>query len=218
MTGPDLYTGYIESLRRHAHCLIVEGFSLMDSTAFSDADEPAITGELVGKMKEFLESPTAPGWVEHYAIADDPPLNVEGKRGKSRPRVDIEFERACRGKRPKLRFEAKRLNTAHSHHSVSAYLGPDGLGCFTSGRYPLTHDEAGMLGYVQSENEAVWAKRIGDTLAKGKTKYSVIGEPFSEHLIHPQLRHTYVSRHSCQGEISPITVRHVLLLLALPAS
>lgn len=216
MTGPDLYTSYVESLRRHAHCLIAEGYALMDGTAFSNAKEPVITGELVLRIQGFLESPTAPGWVAHYKIAEDPPLNVEGKQGNTRPRVDIEFERVCRGARPKLRFEAKRLNAAHSYHGVSNYLGRDGLGCFTSGRYPLTHNEAGMLGYVQSDSESVWANRIHDTLIKNIEKYSVIGEPFSPQQIHRKLRHTYISRHSREESSSPISVFHVLLLFTLP--
>ena len=79
-------------------------------------------------------------------------MNVQGKLGKSRPRVDIEFERVVRGKRPRLRFEAKRLNSA-TGHTVAKYLGEEGLGCFLSGKYPMMHAEAGMLGYVQGEDE-----------------------------------------------------------------
>jgi len=90
LTGPTLLQAYVDALREHAHWLIAEGYERMDKAAFAQAQEPAITGELVREMRSFLESGSgAPTWVSFFSIHDDPPLNVGGRLGRSRPRVDI---------------------------------------------------------------------------------------------------------------------------------
>ncbi len=210
-TGPALFQAYGDALRRHAHWLIAEGYQRMDATAFARVEEPAITGELVRKMRAFLESGSnAPAWVAYYAIHDDPPLDAGGRRGRSRLRVDIEFERVTAGTRPRLRFEAKRLCTA-TGHTVAKYLGEEGLGCFLSGRYPTTHGEAGMLGYVQSENEAGWAGRIASELSRCGQESGIVSSPLAQQQTHAALRHTYISHHQ-QRPDKDLTIHHVLLL------
>ena len=57
----------------------------------------AITGKLVHAMRDAMADPQAPDWTTRYSIREDPPLNVPGRHGKSRPRVDIEFERVQHG-------------------------------------------------------------------------------------------------------------------------
>ena len=209
--GPDLFRVYVNRLRVHAHWLIAEGYARMDNAAFAGGEEPAITGELVREMRAYLESgDRAPGWVYYYSIHDDPPLSVDGRLGKSRPRVDIEFERIARGQRPRLRFEAKRLDST-TGHTVSGYLGKDGLGCFLSGRYPMTHGEAGMLGYVQSEDETTWAEQIGSALRRDRERLAALDPSLSYQRMHPALHHTYCSRHSRDNREPPIVIHHVLL-------
>ena len=207
----SLFQAYVISLRSHAHCLIAEGYARMEKTAFAGEQEPVITGELVREMRAYLESGgTGPSWAPYYTIHDDPPLTVGGRLGKARPRVDIEFERVISGPRPRLQFEAKRLNML-TGHTVSGYLGEEGLGCFTSGRYPITHGEAGMLGYVQSEDEEIWAERIRLALHNDKTKYSAKDPPFSHQRMHSSLRHTYLSHHRRNKGAGPFVVHHILL-------
>jgi hypothetical protein len=210
LAAPSLFQTYIDRLRTHALCLIAEGYSRMDKASFECEEETAITGELVREMRVFLESDEAPGWVSHYSIHDDPPLSVGNKFGKARPRVDIEFERVIAGPRPRLRFEAKRLDT-RTRHTVSDYLGDDGLGCFTSGRYPANHGEAGMLGYVQSENEETWADRNATALNKNKEKYMAIDPPFSREILNASLPHIYRSHHSVKVPPNHVAIYHVLL-------
>ncbi len=201
-------------MRRHAHHLIAEGYERMDSAAFTRAQEPAITGELVRQMRVFLESGSgAPHWVVYYAIHDDPPLEAGGRKGSARLRVDIEFERVVAGRRPRLRFEAKRLCTA-TGHTVAGYLGPDGIGCFLSGRYPTTHGEAGMLGYVQSDDEPAWAERIASRLARSHAEHRVASPAFAPQRLHAALLHTYVSHHLKGPTGHPLMVHHVLLRFA----
>jgi hypothetical protein len=160
-------------------------------------------------MRAALEKDTAPPWAEHYAIHDDPALNVPGRRGKARPRVDIEFERITHGIRPRLRFEAKRLG---KNYGVTKYLGAEGLGCFTSGKYPLTHPEAGMLGYVQNRDEAVWAAKIEAVLSQKPETYCAVGGiRWGYHSITPRLAHTYHCKHHCQASGEDIDIFHILL-------
>lgn len=200
---------YRASLRRHAHELIALGYRELRAEDFEKSEEPDITGELVRAMREVLERDTAPPWAEHYAIHDDPALSVPDRRGKARPRVDVEFERVARGPRPRLRFEAKRLG---KYHGVRQYLGADGLGCFTSGKYPLTHPEAGMLGYVQSYNEVTWAAKIETALSQTPGTYGVVGDvSWQQSRITARLVHTYRSRHHCQALDENLDVFHILL-------
>lgn len=206
----DIRAAYAAALRFHAHELIALGYERMDNPSYVKWEEPAITGELIRVMRELLESDEVPDWAVYYSIADDPPLNVAGKLGKSRPRVDIEFERSgVRGLRPRLRFEAKRLGKT-SGHTVSAYLGADGMGCFISGKYPLTHDEAGMLGYLQSGSEKDWSDQIEGALSENADKYCVAPEPYHQQKI-CTLEHTYVSHHYAMPKASIIIIHHVFL-------
>lgn len=207
--GGGLRDAYRRSLRTHAHELIAMGYREIRAEEFVNSQEPEITGELVRAMRELQERESAPPWVAYYTIHDDPPLNVPGMRGKKRPRVDIEFERVIPGMRPRLRFEAKRLRR---NRDVGQYLGKDGLGCFTSGKYPLTHPEAGMLGYVQSDDETTWAAKIETTLRQAPDSYSIDGnELWKQCQIAPQLAYTYRSRHHCQTLGENIYIFHILL-------
>jgi hypothetical protein len=206
----DIRAAYAMALRFHAHELIAMGYKQMDNSMYVKWEEPAITGELVRLMRELIESDDAPDWAVYYSIGDDPPLNVAGRLGKSRPRVDIEFERTgVRGLRPRLRFEAKRLGTT-PRHTVAAYLGADGMGCFISGKYPLTHDEAGMLGYIQSGSEKDWSDQIRRTLAEKLDKYYVASPPYHQQKI-CTFEHTYVSHHHTVLQAGIIIIHHVLL-------
>jgi hypothetical protein len=187
------------------------GYHELNPTDHANSEEPDITGELVRVMREILERDSSPDWVEYYSIHDDPPLNVPDRQGRRRPRVDIEIERVNRGPRPRLRFEAKRLGT---QHLVGPYLGDDGLGCFTSGMYPLTHPEAGMLGYVQSDDEASWAAKIETALRRAPARYSTTkAKAWGPYQITAQLAHTYRSRHNCQAIAEELQIFHILLRL-----
>jgi hypothetical protein len=168
------------------------GYQALCAADFENSQEPEITGELVRVMREALERDTAPPWAEYYAIHDDPALNVPGRRESARPRVDIEFERI--------------------NHGVTKYLGAEGLGCFTSGKYPLTHPEAGMLGYVQSRNESVWASRIETELCRKPGAYYAVGDVlWEQHRVTPRLAYTYRSKHYCQAAGEDIDIFHILL-------
>jgi hypothetical protein len=87
------------------------------------------------------------------------------KLGKKRPRIDITIKRhwKLRESHPRFRFEAKRLK---ADNRISPYFGKEGIGCFLRGYYPLTHPEAGMIGYVQAGTLADWQQRLGNYVNK----------------------------------------------------
>jgi hypothetical protein len=153
----DIRQRALAQLRKHSHQILAGGYARMTPAKYSTWEEPDITGDLCEAMTDFMASDAAPSWVIQYALRDDPKLNVDGKRGESRPRIDIEFERVQRGERPIFRFEAKRLGP---NHPVSKYIGSEGLGAFLNGYYPLAHPEAGMLGYVQENDVRHWHDKL----------------------------------------------------------
>ena len=147
---PDIRAAYAMALRFHAHELIAMGYKRMDSSMYVKWEEPAITGELVRVMRELIESDDAPDWAVYDSIGDDRPSNVAGRLGKSRPRVDIEFEKpAC------VVFGLACVSRPSALEQppdtqLPPILAQYGMGCFISGKYPLTDGEAGMLGYLQN--------------------------------------------------------------------
>lgn len=136
-------------------------------------------------------------------------MNTDARQGKSRFRVDIEFRRVQEGPRPSLLFEAKRLGPTSP---VSKYLGEDGLGCFLSGDYPVRQAEAGMLGYIQSQDEDFWASKIQMSLSDNPTKYALHKDGrWAREAVIPMLKHTFRTRHLIHGKMSQLTIYHVLL-------
>ena len=155
---------YLSVFRRQVFELLRRGYERLDSPDFHDSEEEDITGELIREIRNVTEDRSGPSWVSYYAIHDDPRINAPGRLGKRRLKLDIEFERTGAGKNPRYPFEAKRLSS-HTH-KMDKYLGTDGLRQFLSGNYASEVDEAGMLGYVQSETPSDWARKAHDTFVK----------------------------------------------------
>ena len=155
---PDRTILYRLAFIRNCHILVLRGYELIKAEDLCQAEETSITGELVRGMREVIESEDAEAWMQLFDVHDDPPQNVSGKLGRSRPRVDIEFVRLSgRGKRPRFHIEAKRL---YRSNSVEKYFGGDGLGCFLVGRYAAQEAAGGMLGYVQTDSSLEWLGRL----------------------------------------------------------
>lgn len=165
-----LAEAYTSALRSHALTLIALGYARMSLANFKAAEEDAITGELKREMQAVIESEFAPEWTEHYSVQDQVRDDAPGKLGKERPIVDVEFVRNKHGRRPRLRFEAKRLGP---NHPASGYFGDGGLEAFVTGYYGRTHEDAGMLGYVQSHDEATWADKLAKASADRTTQLSI---------------------------------------------
>jgi hypothetical protein len=158
---------------KNCFILVVRAYLGLDAGSLRVAEETHITGELVRFAKALIESDAAEPWMEHMEVMDDPPQNVAGRYGKQRPRIDIEFMRTGRGRRPRFHIEAKRV---YRSDSVNEYLGPSGLQMFILGQYAGGWPSAGMIGYVQSDTCAVWLGRIASGLAARRAELRVCEE------------------------------------------
>jgi hypothetical protein len=204
---------YVIQLHEHALALIWLGYGRMKADTFTEAEEDDITGELVKEMKSVIEESDAPDWSEHYSVCEQVRSDASGKRGKHRPIVDVELERHKRGKRPRLRFEAKRLGRGSG---VSDYVGPEGLGAFLDGYYTRTHREAGMLGYVQAKSRRLWAGKLGAVLVAPAHRI-LAGGDFKHLRIQGASPFTYQTVHT-DHEGLPLFIVHSLLSFVSAAS
>ena len=148
---------YRQAFIRNCFILLIRGYAGLKPHDLQAAEEPHITGEIVRSIREVLEAENAESWMQDFDIHDDPPQNIAGRFGKYRPRIDIEFVRVLRGRRPRFHIEAKRL---YRPRSIKEYFGDDGLGMFVVGNYAADQTSAGMVGYVQTENRQAWLNRL----------------------------------------------------------
>jgi hypothetical protein len=155
---PDRTLLYRLAFIRRCYILLLSGYEVIRGEDLSREEETSITGELVRGVRQVLESEEAEAWMQLFDLYDDPPQNIRGKLGRSRPRVDIEFVRLSgRGRRPRFHVEAKRL---YRSDSVKEYFGDNGLCCFIVGRYAANEAAGGMLAYVQTDTALKWSTRI----------------------------------------------------------
>lgn len=196
------------------HCLRLLGraFATLPHEGMSAKEEPAITGLLIRRANEILESDDIEAEFQHLIVLDDPPQNdLQELEGKRRPRIDVEFIRAQCGPRPRFHLEAKRL---YRSDSVAEYWGDSGLAMFLSGGYASSTPDAGMVGYVQSDSCDKWGKALSDSLAKHPTELAVCDDrpiftaaKWSIDGV-PQIQE---SCHLRKGILGRIVVYHVLL-------
>ena len=202
---------YRSVFRRQVFELLRRGYERLDSPDFQDSEEEDITGELIREIRNVVEDRSGPSWAQHYAIHDDPKINTHRRLGKRRLRLDIEFERTGVGKHPRYPFEAKRLSS-QTHAKMDKYLGADGLRQFLSGNYANEQDEAGMLGYVQSETPSCWAKKAHDTFIKDTELLRLCFDGNWKHVDNlTNFDNCYRSKHNRSSVGKPITLFHVFL-------
>ena len=205
---------YRSVFRRQVFELLRRGYERLDFLAFQDSEEEDITGELIREIRNVTEDRSSPSWAQRYAIHDDPKINSPGRLGKRRLRLDIEFERTGTseqgdGKHPRYPFEAKRLSS-QTHAKMDKYLGTDGLRQFLSGNYASEQDEAGMLGYVQSEKPSDWARKAHDKFIKETELLQLCFDGNLKRVDNlANFDNCYRSKHNRPSVGKPITLFHV---------
>lgn len=163
---------YLRGFITQVHQLVAAGYEKLTPTHLATKEETVITGLLVIAIRQIIEGEDGRPWAWRFAIHDDPPIDTgDGREGKERSRLDIQFERTQAGKHPRFQFEAKRLN--HRSDSVAKYVGEDGLGAFVSGMYAATEHTTGMLGYVQSQAPSDWVPKIVAKLERNRASYGL---------------------------------------------
>ena len=202
---------YVAQFRRHCHQLIAFGYDVIRGESHSESNEDFITQRLRQAIQTGQRDGVLPRWADRYFVHDQLPVDVPGLEGKERPKIDIHFESTESRRRPVYHFEAKRLRTADTH-SVSEYVGKDGLGMFLAELYGRMGDEGGMLGYVQSESPTYWAEKISGKLQpdpQGNHQLTADGAWARVPLI-AEFEHTYATRHT-RPTLRNITIYHTLL-------
>jgi hypothetical protein len=195
------------------HRLIKLGYDRLSPRSAANDEETAITGDLVEAIENVLDS-AASDWMKFYSAHDDPPENSptrkkRRRRGRHRRRVDIRLDSSETSPRTRFRFECKRLGP---RHHAEGYLGDEGLGCFLRGEYASKETRAGMLGYVQCDDELTWANRIAQCLSTAPSVYSVrSGGDWRREALIEELPHTYRSSHRRGSTKPPIEIYHTLL-------
>ena len=202
---------YRRAFRKQVFQLIKWGYEQIDAASFSVAEEEEITGELVKTLDEITQNRSFPRWVGNMYVGEESHVNINGRRGKRRQRIDIEFIRVQYGPRPRFYFEAKRLS-AGTHATVGKYLGSEGLGEFLAGNYGYDVNEAGMLAYIQSNTLEYWAKKISTRLHDEKDNFQLLaGSSWVVAKIIIELHNCYKTIHNRSKGLSPITIYHCLL-------
>lgn len=200
---------YRRAFVTHVHCLLQLGYQRLEPHSLAGAQETAITGKLVKSIKEAMNDPIAPDWVDRYFLADDPPVEDGQRTGRSRLRVDILFECSSKRPRPTMSFEAKRLG---KDHTLTTYLGEKGLGAFISGEYAPGEPDVGMLGYVQAGVLDDWLVRIVDSVADSSAALSLCSGSSMEPSQFPDgPANTHRTLHARPAPLDPLSVYHTLL-------
>lgn len=205
----ELRIEHRKALRGHAIELLKLGHGKLAAASFAKSQEEDITGKLKEAIENVIEvSPDAPAWVGRYTVYDEEKPTGTPKLGKKRPRIDITIKRRwkLRETHPRFRFEAKRLK---ADNRLTPYFGKDGIGCFLRGIYPLTHPEAGMIGYVQAGTLAEWQQRLGNFVSKKSKRLRVVsGGEWKNHEC--ALPHSSITEHK-HPNFPKVGIIHLLL-------
>ncbi|HLX71665.1 MAG TPA: hypothetical protein VKV04_18795 [Verrucomicrobiae bacterium] len=205
----ELREEHRQALRGHAVRLLKMGHAKLAAAMFAGAQEEDITGKLKEAIEAVIEvSNDAPAWVERYTVYDEEKPTGTPKLGKKRPRIDITIKRRwkLRESHPRFRFEAKRLK---ADKRIGPYFGKEGIGCFLRGVYPLTHGEAGMIGYVQAGTLEEWKEHLGRYAIKRAKRLRILpGGDWKDY--HCCLPHSSFSQHK-HPDFPTLNVIHLLL-------
>jgi len=208
----EYFGPFSTSFREHAHLLVHWGYEdacnrIKHPEKTHDKEETSITGFLAEAIRGRLYASDQANWYNHYSVHEPSPVETEGRSGKRRYWIDLIIESAF-GDRCQYIFEAKRLKK--NKHPVSGYTGSDGMGRFISGKYASRYNEAGMLGYVQSNSLAEWKDKVRGKIDQDAEKLSLTGSQRDEQVI-DAFPLEWVSKHNRNSLRRPISIYHILL-------
>lgn len=193
----------------NVHRLLALGYVRLDARRYHEADEDLLTQDLKTALREVTEDMRGPRWASHFAIHEKRRQDDSQRQGNSRLELDIVFERTQPGPHPCFSMEAKRLGPKHP---VGIYLGPEGLGAFISCEYAKEHDDAGMLGYVQSDTVDGWCTSLESRLGIAPGRYFVEATgTWQRYTFRGGPVTTYRTCHKRPAGRGSITIYHTLL-------
>lgn len=210
--GTDDREDYQLVFRKQVFQLLKWGYERLEALQYQNSDEEEITGDLAREIEDIVQDRSFPNWVGRYSVHEEKPITTNQRKGKKRQRLDIEIERIRHGQRPRYAFEAKRL-CANTHATMGAYLGNEGLGEFISGNYAADAEEAGMLGYVQSDTPEAWSKKAMQKFENNPNLLNICDDSkWKKTSVLPDLNYCYFSRHYRITNRNPIKLYHLFLV------
>ncbi|MGZ5442306.1 MAG: hypothetical protein ACXW5U_07995 [Thermoanaerobaculia bacterium] len=215
-TLTDDWDDYDAVIREDAHQLLAWSYSDVRTKLATAADEYEITGLLADGIDARLLAEQTPERYLLYAVHNERPRSSGGQLGKARPKLDIQIERCGARSRPQFTFEAKRMRDdakTNASATMRQYLGSEGIGRFSSGRYVPGAREVAMLGCMQAHDPDFWFQRLSDAFAAdgrgGRLALAVLRELTSAMIV-PDLPNEWSSVHeTSKGGV--IRVFHVFI-------
>ncbi|MGK7925553.1 MAG: class I SAM-dependent DNA methyltransferase [Spirulina sp.] len=145
---------------------------------------------------------------DRYFVDEERPIAGEGRKGKHRRRLDIVVE--CSISKPRLEyiFEAKRLRIGG--FPIGKYTGEDGLQCFINGIYASECPEAGMIGYIQSDDCDRWEKELTKKLDNDPQNTLKLKKKLQRVSVIEDIPYEWLSEHE-RTTGKPILIYHIFL-------
>jgi hypothetical protein len=154
---------YNAAFIRNVHFLLESAYQKLTPGQFYKSEEDDITGALCDVMRELTEVAPTQRWMHCFHVEDQHPVSgnrrADGleRRGKRRPKIDIRLVYKSFLPNPTYCIEAKRL---YRSDSISEYISGEGIGAFTCGEYAKSDATAGMLAYIQAQDEKSWLLKL----------------------------------------------------------
>jgi hypothetical protein len=201
-------SSYDFGLRRDAHQLLAWGYQDALPHIQGNLMEEEITGQIVEAIEKRFDDPATPERFDRYSIDEEKPIAVEGRKGKTRRRLDLVVVSGLSRPRPKYIFEAKRLRK--NGYPIGRYVGEDGLQCFVKGVYASKYPEAAMVGYIQSDTVSYWEAELNRSFDSDLHNNLHVKQLLQKAQIQSSIPDIWFSEHE-REESSSIIVYHIFL-------
>lgn len=208
---------YRQGFLRDVHQLVAVGYRRLEADKLHAHVEEDISALLAEAMQDAIDDGSEP-WASRYCIHVERPIYNPAKTARKRSRVDVEVESTRHLPHPRFQFEAKRM---YRTDSVAEYVGVEGMGSFLVRDYAQGHEDAGMLGYVQTGTVREWVQKVQKKLEDERSLHGMelTGDVWTEisDTDGLGLAPCYRSRHVRREQ--PFTVHHTFLVFCQgPAS
>jgi hypothetical protein len=142
-----------------------EGWDLLLKKVGSKSlQEPDVTTELYALVQFLQERSELTSSRREVHVKCEDPVISENRSGKRSKAADFAVSTLRHGSALRFVIEAKMLRDFSDIQS--AYLGKDGIGCFTNTDSPYTREAvAGMIAYVRDRTEAEWGAALENAFA-----------------------------------------------------
>ncbi len=204
----DLPSRYRQAFRKKVHRLIAWGYQDAKAKCGPKEEEESITGYISDAVELRLDDPGIPSDYNSIGIHEEKPHGGDGRKGKGRYRIDIQFKDSSSRPRARFSIEAKRLKTGG--FPIGAYTGNEGMECFLNGSYARNEPEVAMLAYVQNKEFAYWHRQLHSKFDNDAGLKRTIKRELKAVEVILELPHELLSEHNRNGA-SVVMIYHIFL-------